>query len=151
MSEFSLTLLARALLAAALGFVLGWEREARGSPAGDRTYALVGLGSSLVTAVGATLFPASAEKVIAGVVTGIGFLGAGLIVRESTGNVRGLTSAAGLWAVAALGIAVGVGEYLVGVALAAAVFVIFAWQRLPLLSRIGHQKKASRQQTEADR
>jgi MgtC family protein len=126
MSEFSLTLRARALLAAALGFVLGWEREARGSAAGDRTYALVGLGSSLVTAVGATPLP------------GLGREG------DRRGGDRDRLPWRRPHRPREYGQRARVDEYLVGTALAGAVFVIFGWQRLPLLSRIGHQKKSSR-------
>src|SRR4051794_19189854 len=70
-------LIARAALAAALGFLVGWERHIHGSPAGDRTHALVAVGASAFTTVGVVNFPSTAEKLIAGIVTGIGFLGAG--------------------------------------------------------------------------
>jgi putative Mg2+ transporter-C (MgtC) family protein len=123
-------LVARAALAAILGFIIGWERESRGSPAGDRTYAMVALGSAAFTAVGVESFPATAEKLIAGVVTGVGFLGAGMIMREGT-NVRGLTTAASIWAVASIGVVVGAGEYLIGTFLAALIFLILTWERRP--------------------
>lgn len=85
MSEFNedVIFLARAALAAALAFIIGWERESHGSPAGDRTHAMVALGAAAFTTIGVESFPATAEKLIAGVVTGVGFLGAGMIVRDA--------------------------------------------------------------------
>ena len=102
------TLIGRVALGAFLGYVIGFEREFRGKPAGERTFGLLALGAAAVTAVGVLFFPASAEKVIAGVITGVGFLGAGLIFRErddeqGAAQVLGLTTAASSWAAAALG------------------------------------------------
>ena len=77
-----LTLIGRTVLGAFLGYVIGFEREYRGKAAGERTFGLLALGAASVTALGVLTFPASAERVIAGVVTGVGFLGAGLIFRE---------------------------------------------------------------------
>lgn len=125
---------ARMLLAAFLSFIIGWERETRGSPAGDRTYALIGLGAAAFTSVGVDAFPATAEKLIAGVVTGVGFLGAGMILKEGR-DVIGLTTAASIWAVAAVGVVVGAGEYLMGVVLTMVILLVLEMDRLPLLSR----------------
>lgn len=135
-----LVFLGRAALAAALAFLIGWERESRGSPAGDRTFAMVSLGAAAFTTIGIDQFPATAEKLLAGVVTGVGFLGAGMIVKEAS-NVRGLTTAAGIWAVAAIGIVVGAGEYFVGIGLTALILLILTWERLPYVSRIGVVKR----------
>jgi putative Mg2+ transporter-C (MgtC) family protein len=135
-----LIFIARAALAAALAFVIGWERESRGSPAGDRTFAMVSLGAAAFTAIGIESFPATAEKLIAGVVTGVGFLGAGMIVKDSA-NVRGLTTAAGIWAVASIGVVIGAGEYLIGVGLTALILLILTWERLPYLSQVGVVKR----------
>jgi putative Mg2+ transporter-C (MgtC) family protein len=99
----------RIALAALLGFVVGMEREWRGRPAGERTFALVALGASAFTALGVELFPLSAEKIMAGVATGIGFLGVGIIWRMEGGQTRGLTTAAANWAVAAIGVLCGAG------------------------------------------
>lgn len=138
--EDDLTFAARMALAAILAFIVGWERESRGSPAGDRTHGMVALGAAAFTSIGVESFPATAEKLIAGVVTGVGFLGAGMIMREGT-NVRGLTTAAGIWAVAAVGVVVGAGEYLLGVILTAFILMILTWERLPILSKIGVVKR----------
>lgn len=131
---------ARMSLAAFLAFIVGWERESQGSAAGDRTHAMVALGAAAFTTIGIESFPATAEKLIAGVVTGVGFLGAGMIMREGT-NVRGLTTAAGIWAVSSVGVVVGAGEYVLGVLLTGIILLILMWERLPLLSRIGVVKR----------
>lgn len=137
-SEF--VFIGKAALAAALAFLIGWERESRGSPAGDRTFAMVALGAAAFTAIGIERFPETAEKLLAGVVTGVGFLGAGMIVKESS-NVRGLTTAAGIWAVSSIGVVVGAGEYLIGVGLTALILLILTWERIPYLSKFGAVKR----------
>lgn len=129
-----LTLLIRIAIAALLAFAIGWEREFRGSEAGDRTFTLVGLGAAAFTAVGVENFPASAEKVMAGVVTGVGFLGGGMILRDG-GAVRGLTTAAAMWATAAVGMLAGVGELLIGVLVAGLVILVLELQFIPGISR----------------
>jgi len=118
--------LARLLLAAAFGAAVGLEREVRGRQAGFRTYLLVCLGSALTMLVSVqfALHPWIAQsrnegininidpaRLAYGVMTGIGFLGAGVIV-QNKGQVRGLTTAAGLWCIAALGLSIGFGMYL---------------------------------------
>jgi putative Mg2+ transporter-C (MgtC) family protein len=138
--ESELIFLARAALAAGLAFLIGWERESRGSPAGDRTFAMVSLGAAAFTAIGIEQFPETAEKLLAGVVTGVGFLGAGMIVKEAA-SVRGLTTAAGIWAVSSIGVVVGAGEYLVGVGLTAMILLILTWERIPYVSHIGSVKR----------
>jgi putative Mg2+ transporter-C (MgtC) family protein len=106
----------RLLLAAALGFAIGLEREAAGQSAGERTHALVSLGSAAFTILSTTAFPGSdMSRVAAGVVTGLGFLGAGTILKGSDIRIHGLTTAAGIWAVGAVGMAIGSGKYLLGI------------------------------------
>lgn len=134
-----LELIGRIALGALLGYAIGWEREHRGSAAGDRTFALVALGAAGFTAVGVENFPATAEKVIAGIVTGIGFLGAGLIMRGSTGGeIRGLTTAASLWASAAMGIFAGAGEPVDAVLITVLILFILEAQHMPGLRRAFH-------------
>jgi putative Mg2+ transporter-C (MgtC) family protein len=106
-------LLVRLLLAAVLGGVLGYEREQKGKAAGVRTHMLVAMGAALFVLVpqqgGMQL--ADMSRVIQGVVAGIGFLGAGAIIKNhSEENVQGLTTAAGVWMTAAIGIACGLGR-----------------------------------------
>lgn len=103
----------RIALAAALGGFIGLEREYRGYPAGIRTMALVSMGSALFAEEGAFL-GGDPSRIAAQIVTGIGFLGAGLIVREG-GSVRGITTAATIWAAAAVGVAVGAEAYIVAI------------------------------------
>lgn len=106
------TVVFRFLLAAVFGGIIGFQRERKERPAGFRTHILVALGSTLFTLVSMIKFnqPSDPSRIAAQIVTGIGFLGAGTIIRQ--GNiVIGLTTAASLWSVAAVGMAVGAGYY----------------------------------------
>ncbi len=125
--------LLRLALAAVLGGLIGVERELREREAGLRTHLLVALGSALFTIVGAYGFHAFLEsgasvvradptRIAAQIVTGIGFLGAGAIIRQGF-SVRGLTTAATLWVVAAVGLAAGAGYYSVAVITTALVLI----------------------------
>ena len=98
--------------AAALGAIVGLEREVDAQSAGVRTHAILALGSALAMLVALDLSPAGSDpgRIAAQVVSGIGFLGAGAILRLGT-SVRGLTTAASLWAVAAIGLAAGAGYF----------------------------------------
>jgi len=106
----------RLLVAAGLGAAVGYQREKSGKPAGLRTHILIATGAALFTV--ASLFGfgpvADASRVAAGVVAGIGFIGAGAIIHRGGGDmVTGLTTAATIWAVAAIGLAAGAGLFLV--------------------------------------
>jgi len=110
----------RTIAALVAGGAIGLERSYHGRAAGLRTYALVSFGSALLVAGGQyELFSAhdieGVTRIIQGIVTGIGFLGAGVIVKEGF-NVRGLTTAASIWTAAAIGIVLGAGSYWMGVA-----------------------------------
>ncbi len=105
-----LEILGRLVLAAGLGGLIGLERELRGYPAGIRTMALITMGAMLFTDVSQLL--GGDDRIAAGIVTGIGFLGAGVIFREGY-TVRGITTAATIWAAAAIGMAIGRELYLV--------------------------------------
>ena len=98
--------LGQILLAIILGAILGWQRERWGKSAGPRTYALVTGGAALFTILSKHGFETSQGVIAAQIVTGIGFLGAGTILHKSN-HIEGLTTAAGLWMTAALGMAVG--------------------------------------------
>ena len=104
----------RLLLAAALGAVIGYQRERADKPAGLRTHILICEGSALFTVASLYGFGAVADpaRIAAGIVAGIGFLGAGAIIHREGGLVGGLTTAATIWAVAAIGLAAGAGLYL---------------------------------------
>jgi len=125
--EYYLQLIGRLLLACILGGVVGYEREHTNRPAGFRTHILVCVGSALVMLTSEFLFEkyfmrtnADPARLGAQVISGIGFLGAGTIIRDGF-NVKGLTTAASLWAVSAVGIAAGIGFY--EGAIAATVFI----------------------------
>lgn len=125
-------LVSRLAIAAVLGGAIGLEREAHGRPAGFRTHILVSVGSALIMIVSmyglldvtdrvaGTYYDAA--RVAAQVVSGIGFLGAGTILREGA-TVRGLTTAASLWTVAGIGLAVGTGLYIGALAATAIVMI----------------------------
>jgi len=134
MNEYDVLMRTSAALVA--GAVIGLERTYRGRAAGLRTYSLVALGSALLVATAeyavAWGAPGTGDptRVIQGIVTGIGFLGAGVIIREGF-TVRGLTTAASIWVVAAIGAAFGMGLHVAGV------FVtIVTWVALDLLHRL---------------
>jgi putative Mg2+ transporter-C (MgtC) family protein len=136
----------RLLVAAAAGLALGLERELRAQPAGLRTHALVAVGAALFTIAGAYGFAdvphgpnVDPARVAAQVASGVGFLGAGAIMRQGVG-VRGLTTAATLWLAAALGLASGAGAYdaaLVGTAILVLLLVAIRLV-VPLLLRFTH-------------
>lgn len=105
----------RLLIATLIGAALGYNREVHDKPAGFKTLALVGLGAGFAPIVilgAADPGPDAVSRVIQGVLTGVGFLGAGVIMhRESAGVVKGLTTAAVVWVVAGLGLAAGMGMH----------------------------------------
>lgn len=114
----------RFLLAAAAGGVIGWQRQWSGKKAGPRTHMLVALGSALLilAAIQARMAVDQLSRVIQGIAEGVGFIGGGVILKlTQQKEVRGLTTAAGLWMTAALGVTAGLGRYvlvLLGTALA---------------------------------
>ncbi|AZD85861.1 MULTISPECIES: MgtC/SapB family protein [Pseudomonas] len=125
----------RLLIAALLGGILGFEREHKGKAAGVRTHMLVALGAALFVLV-PQMSGSQADamsRVVQGVIAGIGFLGAGTILKgkqDEEGHVKGLTTAAGLWMTAAIGVSVGVGRESTAVLstlLALAVFSVMPW------------------------
>jgi putative Mg2+ transporter-C (MgtC) family protein len=128
-----LELFGKVLLAGLLGFIVGLERELMGSPAGDRTFSLVAIGSALFTTLSFDVFGAPSGndpgRVAANVLTGVGFLGGGMILKEG-GTVRGLTTAAGIWAIAAVGMAVGAERYVLAGLSTVLIMVVFAAERV---------------------
>jgi putative Mg2+ transporter-C (MgtC) family protein len=126
-----LELLGRLALAALLGGVVGAERELADQPAGLRTHILLTIGSCLFTLISAYGFGESSDpsRLAAQIVTGIGFLGGGAILRHGL-NVRGMTTAASIWATCSLGVAVGVGRYLLAVGATVLVTITLAGLRV---------------------
>ena len=110
-----LELLARLLLAAVLGGAIGAERELNDQPAGLRTHMLLTIGACLFTLISAYGFGRGTDpsRIAAQIVTGIGFLGGGAIVRHGL-TVKGVTTAASIWATASVGVAIGAGSYVLG-------------------------------------
>jgi putative Mg2+ transporter-C (MgtC) family protein len=125
MADHDWILLLRVLVAGILAGALGWEREAAGKTAGLRTHVLVGIGASLFVVMGEAVamgYPATAASLrieplalIQAVAVGIGFLGAGVVVVTSGAGVKGLTTAASIWATAAVGVAAGFGHFILAV------------------------------------
>jgi putative Mg2+ transporter-C (MgtC) family protein len=118
----------RLLVAATLGALVGLEREIHEHPAGMRTHLLVSLGSAGFTVLSIVAFPAPGAdpaRIAAQIVSGVGFLGAGAILKEGA-TIRGLTTAASLWAVAAVGMAAGAGAWVLAVTLTA-IAIISLW------------------------
>jgi putative Mg2+ transporter-C (MgtC) family protein len=125
-SELSVVL--RLIIAFALGAWIGFDREKHGSSAGIRTYAAVCLGATLYTAIGEHMGDtAAASRIIANILVGIGFLGAGIIYKnDKTGNSQGLTTAATVWCTAGIGVAVGLKMLIIAVVAAAAVYFLLS-------------------------
>jgi len=113
--NLELELVVRLVLGFVLSGIVGLEREVSLKPAGLRTHVLVGLGSTLLTILSINAFPgADPSRVAASIIVGIGFLGAGTILKTEQ-KVIGLTTAATLWIVASIGVAAGTGFYLLAV------------------------------------
>jgi len=122
---------ARTIVAALLGALIGWEREQHGREAGIRTYAAVSVGACVFGLVSSHVEGAAdPTRIAAQVVTGIGFLGAGVILREQ-GQVTGLTTAATLWSTAAVGLAIAYGMYVLGILTGLIVFALLAAHHVP--------------------
>ncbi len=117
------------MLAVIIGGLIGLERESRAKSAGFRTITLICLGTTLLTLIS---LQSGDTRIVANIVTGIGFLGAGAILRGE-GRIKGLTTAASIWVAAALGMAIGFGEYVLAAATAVLVIVV-----LQMFGRIEH-------------
>lgn len=125
-----LIFIGQVLLAILLGSILGLQRERWGKWAGPRTYALVCAGSTLFTILSLNFF-SNNSTVASAVISGIGFLGAGTILHKEN-RVEGLTTAAGLWMVSAIGMAVGVKEYLLATVIAIIILGVLMFNDKPL-------------------
>lgn len=126
---FDIELIIRILLAVGIGALIGYEREVTNKPAGLRTHIFVCMGACLFTISSFYLIPANttgiidATRIAAGIVAGISFIGAGSII-AGKGDVRGLTTAACLWVVAAIGLMIGLGNYLLPIVVAIITFFV---------------------------
>jgi putative Mg2+ transporter-C (MgtC) family protein len=128
-ARLQLALFGRVAMAALLGYLIGAEREFRGKVAGERTFALLALGSSAFVGLGILLFPISGDRVVQGVATGIGILCAGIIFGRA-GPPHGLTTAAAAWAAAIIGVLCGAALYLTAVLTAALAIAILEAEQL---------------------
>ncbi len=124
--------LMKLLLALAIGTIIGIEREKSGKPVGIRTLSLVCVGSTFLTMITMSQFPDEVARVLAGIVTGIGFLGAGSIIAHGE-MVKGLTTAAALWTISIIGMGIGMGEYILSGAVALIIYAIL------ILGKIEHK------------
>ena len=115
-------------LAAFLGSIIGWERDRAGKSAGPRTMALVGTSAAVIVGIGEVLDVnaryGDPTRALHAIITGIGFLGAGMIFTDKRGGVQGVTTAATIFATAAVGVAVGLGFQVVGVGLTFIILVV---------------------------
>jgi putative Mg2+ transporter-C (MgtC) family protein len=124
MFELEIEMVARLILVFILSGLVGLEREVSLKPAGLRTHILVGLGSTLLTILSLYAFPGSEpSRVAASIIVGIGFLGAGTIIKSEE-KVIGLTTAASLWVVASVGVATGAGFYLLAVVVTILAYIV---------------------------
>lgn len=152
-----LDLLARLLTAVVLGAAIGIEREIHGKQAGLRTHTLISLGAALLTVMSVRI-PApyavmyrvgDVSRIASNIATGVGFLGAGVIL-HSRGRIIGLTTAATIWVVAAMGVAAGAGEYVAAIGTCVLVLVVLVplrwWERRAAQSRLltGERRRARR-------
>ncbi len=135
-TELELAIVLRTALAALLGFVIGRARQVLGDPIRSQTVALAAATAASLVALTEAFYPDETARVVAGVVTGIGFLGAGAILHSSTGEVQGHVTAASMWAMSAIGMAVGSGHELLGILMAVVLYLIMAISEWPLLTRL---------------
>ncbi len=128
-------ILLRLVLSVMAGGLIGLEREVVHKPAGIRTHMLVSLGSALFVLVTIETIPSEAARIIAGIATGIGFLGAGTIFRSKS-EVHGLTTAASIWAVSAVGLAIGLGYYLMAIIAVVLILIILQLNKSEFFKRL---------------
>lgn len=138
-------LIIRLFLALLFGAVLGFEREYRSKAAGFRTITLICIGSALFTITSFKLgYPGNMDRIASNIITGIGFIGAGVVFKDG-GFVTGLTTAATIWIAAAMGMALGNGEYMVAsTTLVFSMIVLSVFERVQDWIDAIHQEKAYR-------
>ncbi len=140
--QTEITLIPRLLGALVLGILIGLDREIDGHDAGIRTYAAVCLGAALITIINTHIIVADQTRIVANIVSGVGFLGAGIIFKDSSKNfISGLTTAATIWATAGVGIGIGYGMYLISTVTAALLILLLVSHHFPFL------KKKSKKET----
>lgn len=140
-----LVMIFKLCLSALLGALVGLERQTHGRPAGLRTHTLVCLGSTLFTLCSYEIAGPAADpgRIAAQIVTGVGFLGAGTIMRQGS-IVIGLTSAASIWSIAAVGVAVGIGDRAAVLAAVSALLILLVLHYLPIFENASVYDKRER-------
>ncbi len=143
----SADIILRLVASTVLGALVGLEREIHGGAAGLRTHILVSLGATLImitsvniAGISGNLGPVDPSRIASNVVTGVGFLGAGAIIRYGT-SIRGLTTAASIWAVAAIGLAVGAGMYTAATATTIIAVMVLVLSKLEERMALKHHGK----------
>lgn len=137
--EFEPEIAFRLLLSFAIGTVLGIEREYRSKAAGLRTMIMICLGSTIFTEISLSIGGASPDRIASTIITGIGFLGAGVIFKDGL-TISGITTATTIWISAALGMAVGAGEYMIAIVSSIAVLIVLTvFEKLKLWISEQHQ------------
>jgi putative Mg2+ transporter-C (MgtC) family protein len=144
------TVLWRTGLAALIGTAIGWERRASGSPVRARILALVAITTTALTAMSLQMSLSDLSRILAGLLTGVGFIGAGVLMGNDKGEVRGLTTAAALWATTGVSIVIGLGYVVLGLLLALLVYVVLSWEDWPFLARLRQRRAQQMPQDEAE-
>jgi putative Mg2+ transporter-C (MgtC) family protein len=124
----------------ALAYIFGFERQLRGSSAGDRTFSMIGAAAAAIAAVAGK----SSPQAVAGVVTGVGFIGGGVVFRGQLGMVRGVTTAATIFAAVGIGIVVGFGHLALGAITTALLLLTLELQHIPFLRWLDASSYADR-------
>jgi len=132
---FELQVALKLIISFTIGAVIGWERERTGHEAGIRTFGLISLGSCAFGLVSIRIGSSDHGRIAAQVVSGIGFICAGVIFREN-GSIKGLTTAATLWCTAAVGLAVALDMYMISLLSAVIIFIFLSLRRTRLWSKI---------------
>jgi putative Mg2+ transporter-C (MgtC) family protein len=136
-SDFEIVL--RIVTAFLLGGIIGWERERHGVSAGIRTYGAISLGACVFGVVSLSIIGADPSRIAAQVATGVGFLGGGVIFRQEN-YISGLTTAATLWATAALGLAIACGMYMISILTCLLIFLLLYLPRLSWWRKLSPKK-----------
>lgn len=139
-TSFEILMVLRIVFACFLGGLLGWERERHGIySAGIRTYSAIAIGACVFGVV-SLFISTDPTHVAANVITGIGFLGGGIIFRQEGNYVAGVTTAATLWAAAAIGLSIAYGMYLIAISTTILIYLLLYLPRLPWWHKISHPR-----------
>ncbi len=143
-------ILFRLLLSFGIGTAIGLEREYRSKAAGLRTIIMICLGSTIFTQISLSIGGSSPDRIASTIVTGVGFLGAGVIFKDGL-SITGITTATTIWIAAALGMAVGAGEYFIAlIGSGIVLIVLIAFEKLQLVMEKWHQTRTYRISFEGD-